>query len=245
MQTLGQGMGMGGNKNMTPKVLVGCPTSFHKDYCLGKYIEGLKKLTYKNKEILLIDNSKTDEYCELIKSQDIPAEKGPWFEGAIQRIITSRNILRKKVLDEDYDYFLSLEQDVIPPEDIIQRMLKHEKPVVSGVYFVHNKNNKGEIKLIPLAYKLIEESTLTIEPLKEKEIWEEPGLHPIVSAGLGCVLIHRSVLENIEFRSENQVFDDRFFFLDCHNKKIPAFCDTTIKCKHLIDRPIKWDQIKK
>ena len=37
-----------------PKVLVGCPTSFHKDYCLKEYVVGLNKLTYKNKDILLI-----------------------------------------------------------------------------------------------------------------------------------------------------------------------------------------------
>jgi GT2 family glycosyltransferase len=241
MQTLNQKQ----NLEKYPKVLVGCPTSYHKDYCLREYAIGLKKLTYPKKEILIVENSKKDEYFNLIKTYDLSVIKGPWFEGAIQRIITSRNLIRKKVLDEGYDYFLSLEQDVIPPEDIIQKMLRHGKEVVTGVYFANNKMPDGSIKLIPLVYKLIDPELQSMRPLEKEELWDDPGLYPVVSAGLGCVLIHRSVLEQIEFRSENQNFDDRFFFIDCFNKKIEVFADTTIKCKHLISRTIGWNEIKK
>ena len=52
-----------------------------------------------------------------------------------------------KINLEDYDYFLSLEQDVIPPKDIIEQMLKSEKKIITGVYFNHNDIG-GEIKLI-------------------------------------------------------------------------------------------------
>ncbi|MAG77793.1 hypothetical protein CL616_00335 [archaeon] len=233
------------NMEKYPKILVGCPTSFHKDYCLKEYIQGLKGLTYPYKDILIVENSKNDDYLSLIKNFEIPVIKGQWFDGAIERIITSRNILRKKVLDEGYDYFLSLEQDVIPPKDIIERMLQHRKKVISGIYFANNKFEDGKVRLIPLAYKLINKETQTMRPLEANELWDNPGLYPIVSAGLGCVLIHRSVLEQIEFRSENQNFDDRFFFIDCYDKEIEIFCDTTIKCKHMINRPIPWAEIKK
>ena len=236
---------MGRDKKMRPKILVGCPTSHHKDYCLTEYMAGLKKLTYPNKKILIVENSKNDEYFNLIKTFDISVVKGPWFEGAVDRIIASRNILRKEVLEGDYEYFLSLEQDVIPPADLIERMLQHGKKLITGVYFANNRFEDGTIKLIPLVYKLKDPESLTMYPLEEEELWNDPGLYPVVSAGLGCLLIHRDILKEIEFRSENKHFDDRFFFVDCHAKKIEAFCDTTIKCKHLIDRPIPWSQIKK
>ncbi len=228
-----------------PKILVGCPTSFHKEYCLEKYYEGIKNLSYKNYDILLVDNSKDNNYFNKIKKIGLPVTKGPWFDGALDRIIKSRNILRRKVLDEGYDYFLSLEQDIIPPKDILERMLKHKKDIITGVYFIRNKNNWGQIGLIPLVYKLIDKKNLTMIPLSSSEL-ESNQLLEVISAGLGCVLIHRNVLEKIKFRYENKVFDDRFFFLDCYNKGIKVFCDPSIKCKHFIlNRPYSWNQIKK
>jgi len=230
---------------MLPKVLVGCPTSFHKEYCLDKYVDCVKSLTYKNFEILLVDNSKDDVYFERIKKYGVPVIKGPWFEGAMDRIITSRNILRQKVLDEGYDYFFSLEQDVVPPADVLERMLKADKKLVTGVYFAHNTMPDGSTPLIPLVYKLIDEKTLTMAPIDKQE-FDSNKLIEVVSAGLGCVLIHKDVLKEVKFRYENKVFDDRFFFIDCYNKNFKVFCDTSIKCKHyILNRPYPWKVIKK
>ena len=223
------------------KVLIGCPTSFHKEYCLNEYSEAVKELKH---DVLLIDNSPNDEYLEKIKKLGLNVIKGKYFEGALDRIISSRNLLRKYVLENDYDYFFSLEQDVIPPLDIIERLLKHNKKVITGVYFAHNKFPDGKTELMPLVYKLVEKRDM--RPLNQEELWENQGLMQVVSCGLGCVLIHRSVLEQVRFRYERDVFDDRFFCVDLFDKKIPIYCDTRIKCKHLIlNRPYPWSKIKK
>ncbi|MEK6856861.1 MAG: glycosyltransferase family A protein [Nanoarchaeota archaeon] len=232
---------------MQPRILVGCPTSFHKEYALKQYAESIKSLTYKNHETLLVDNSEGNDYLEKIKSLEIPAIKGPYFESARDRIVASRNILRQKVLDENYDYLFSLEQDVIPPADILEKLIKHNKKIVSAVYFANN-SIPGETlsKLIPLVYVLEDEKTLSMRPLNEEELWKNPGLMKVVSAGLGCVLIHRDILKEIQFRYDLNSFDDRWFFLDVYNKKIPIYADTSIKCKHLIyNRPYPWSKIKK
>ncbi|MBM3199757.1 hypothetical protein FJZ53_02380 [Candidatus Woesearchaeota archaeon] len=229
----------------TPKILVGCPTSFHKEYCLDKYAEGIKALTYKNFDVLLVDNSKDNTYFEKIKKTGLPVIKGPWFEGAMDRIITSRNILRQKALDKGYDYFFSLEQDVVTPPDVLERMIKHKKKIVTGVYFAHNTMPDGSAPLIPLVYKMVDEKTLAMAPINEEE-FNSNKLIEVVSAGLGCVLIHRDILKEVTFRYENKVFDDRFFFIDCYRKGFKVFCDTSVKCKHFIlNRPYPWSVIKK
>jgi|SRR3989344_7460285 len=225
------------------KILIGCPTADYKEYCLKEYAEAIKSLTYPSYDILLVDNSKGNTYLKEIQKLSLPVMKGPWFKGALQRIITSRNLLREHVLKNEYDYFLSLEQDVIPPKDIIENLLSHKKKVISAIYFTHNVI-EGKRVLIPLAYKLLNQD-LSMRPLNENELFTNPGLMQIVSAGLGCVLIHKDVLKKISFSYENDVFDDRFFFKDCYDSKQEVFCDTTIKCKHLINRPIPWSQIKK
>ncbi len=230
-----------------PKILVGCPTSFHKEYALEQYVKTIKSLTYPNFDILLVDNSKDNSYFKKIKSFKIPVIKGPYFESARDRIVASRNILREKAIKENYDYFFSLEQDVLPPSDIIEKLLKHNKKLITAVYFAHNvMPDQVSRELMPLVYKLVDKKDLSMRPLNESELWQQQGLTEVVSAGLGCLLIHKDILEKIKFRYEKNTFDDRWFFIDCYNLKIKSFADTSIKCKHLIlNRPYPWSKIQK
>ena len=230
-----------------PKILVGCPTSFHKEYALEQYAKAVKSLTYKNFDILLVDNSKDNIYFEKIKKLNLPVIKGPYFESARDRIVASRNILREKVLKENYDYFFSLEQDVLPSSNILEKLLQHNKKLITAVYFAHNVIPDNQTReLIPLVYKLTDEKTLSMRSLNEVELWEKQGLMEVISAGLGCVLIHKDILEKIKFRYDKNTFDDRWFFIDCYNKKIKVFADASVKCKHLIfNRPYPWSKIKK
>ena len=131
-----------------PKILVGCPTSFHKEYALKEYAEAVKSLDYDNYDVLLVDNSPDNVYYNKVQKHGLNVIKGPYFEGAIQRIVTSRNVLREYVLENNYDYLLSLEQDVIPDKDVLKKLISHNKEVVSGIYFVHNIINNKRL-LIP------------------------------------------------------------------------------------------------
>ena len=227
---------------MLPRILVGCPTSFHKRYCLDEYARGVKSLTYDKFDILLVDNSKDDLYFKDIKNAGLPAVKGSFSESARQRIVDSRNILRQKVIDENYDYFLSLEQDVIPMPDLIQKLLKHEKDIVSGVYFAYQKNNGINLGLKPVLWKKSGKDKLDIMP--EKEVLG-PRLIEIGACGLGCALIHKDVLKKVKFRfsREYEGFDDMWFCYDSFNSGFKIYADTSAKCKHLIIG-WSWEGIK-
>ena len=230
-----------------PKVLVGCPTSFHKEYALKQYSDAVKNLDYDNYDVLLVDNSLDSNYFNKIKEQGLNIIKGPYFESAIQRIITSRNLLKKYALDNNYDYLFSLEQDVIPDKDALNKLISHNKEVVSGIYFVHNIINNKRI-LIPQVFIELPTKTNNLPDMRwlTEEEFNSNKLIKIISCGLGCVLIHCNILKEIEFRSENNVFDDRFFGIDLYKKNIPMHCDTNVKCKHLIlNRPFPWNTIKK
>ncbi|MEW6063538.1 MAG: hypothetical protein AB1571_04180, partial [Nanoarchaeota archaeon] len=220
------------------KVLVGCPVSNHKSYCFEQYADAVKNLSYKNYDILLVDNSKTEHYFNFIKGK-MNAVRGKYFEGAKERIVYSRNILRQKVLDEDYDYFLSLEQDVIPPVDVIERLLKHKKKIISGVYFV-----SFEEHLAPVLYKRVkgdEVRYLTFEEVKDDELIE------VDACGLGCILIHKDVLKKVKFRYDKtkEPFDDIWFCIDAAKNGFKLYCDTSVKCMHMIGGRWGWNDIKK
>jgi len=254
---------------MNPKVLVGCPTSEHKEYCLDNYLDGIKNLTYENFDFMLVDNSESDVYFNTLKEKGVNVVRDKYYELARERVAKSRNILRKKVLDEGYDYFLSLEQDVVPPKDIIERLLKHKKEIISGIYYNYfqSKYPRGIKPLLwrtatqkefreilgskdsmfaAVKKRILDNKINDCSKIRARftcEELEEPRLIEIFMAGLGCVLIHRSVLEKIEFKGskEREAFDDVLFFEDARKLSYKLYADTSIKCKHFI---MRWDNIK-
>ncbi len=227
---------------MPPKVLLGCPVSSLKSYALERYLKGVKALTYKNFDMLLVDNSKDDAYFNKIKKLGLLVVKGPYSKSARQRIIDSRNILRQKVLDESYDYFFSLEQDVVPPEDVIQKLLSHNKEIVTGVYFSYQTNN-GVTLLVPLLWQRVAKDEVRF--MLEREVLE-PKLIEVGACGVGCILIHRKVLESVKFRfdKKDKGFDDMWFCKDASSLGFKIFADTSVKCKHLI-KGWSWEGVKK
>ncbi len=233
---------------MAKKVLVGCPTSGHKAYCLDEYAKAIKNLTYGNFDALIVDNSETEDYINKIISIGLNAKKIDYCESARDRIINARNLIRTAVLDDGYDYFLSLEQDVIPPKDVIERLLNHEKDIVSGVYFkdfVFRNSTGGIIKkeILPLAYKSIGKDMM--KQLNFKDV-QGDGLMQVDACGLGCILISKKVLEIIKFRyvKDKKPFDDIWFCRDSKEKGFDIYLDKSVKCKHLIEG-MNWNKIKK
>lgn len=237
MQTPDKGASdMGQDKKM--RVLVGCPTSDHKAYCLKEYADAIKSLTYKDYDILIVDNSKSQAYSKKMKSLGLNVIKDKWQENARERIVNSRNTIRGEVL-KNYDYFLSLEQDVIPPKNIIEKMLEHKKPIITGLYFTY----KGEEKTItPLLWA---REKGEIRSMTEDEAMQDQVVE-VEAAGLGCMLIAKEVLGKVRFRyeKESNSFDDMWFCNDAKDNGYKIIADTSIRCKHLIDK-WSWQGIKK
>ena len=226
------------------KVLVGCPTSDYKSYCLKEYAEAVKSLTYKNYDILLADNSKDNKYCKELDKYKLSYIKCDYHESARERIVNSRNKLREYALKNNYDYFLSLEQDVLPPKDIIERLLKWNKKAITGVYFAVNYY-QGKHQLLPLIWVDFDNKSKKMFYLRDERLWNS-DLIEISACGVGCILIHRSILEKTKFRydkNNSEGFDDVWFCKDLRESNIKIYCDTSIKCKHAI-KDWSWKGIK-
>jgi len=242
---------------VTPKILVGCPTSDHKEYCIEPYIHRLVHLTYPTYDILIVDNSENDSYVQRIKEtlkkftkhRNITWDvvKDDHLPHVKDRIVHSRNLIREKALKEGYDYFFSLEQDVIPPPDVIERLLSHDKKVITGIYFkeaamLNTTTRRKEIVPLPIIYKDVEhKEELAYIDLDELE---NNKLLKIVGCGVGCLLIAKDVLKKITFRYDKRfpAFDDMYFCSDLEQQHIPLYADTTIICRHL-HKQTDWEKI--
>lgn len=214
------------------RVLVGCPTYEGKRYCLRKYIAGLKALTYPSKDILLIDNSPTSQFSQEIAQLEIPVIRaGCELRTPRDRIIHCRNILRKKVIEEGYDYFLSLEADVVPPSDVIEKLLAQNKDIVSAVVWYYSEYQGKRIPA-PLLWDFDPQGDENNMVYVAKEEIQKQQLKEIKACSLSCCLIHRSVLEKITFRYLGESYDDVMFCIDARKSGYTIYVDTTAECTH-------------
>ncbi len=219
-----------------PKVLVGAPVADAYEYCLEEFLKGINAIDYTNYDILLVDNSKTDDYYKKLLSLNLNAHRIDYKESARDRMVASRNVLRKYALDNGYDYLLSLDADIVLNKDTLTKLLTHKKDIISAIYFRELTNKQGQTKIFPLVLESDEENHSKIRPI---EIIPK-RLAKIAMCGLGRVLISRNVLKHVEFRYDKG-FDDEAFCIDASAKGFDIHADTSIICRHLfLKRPWQW-----
>lgn len=127
-----------------PRVLVACPNHIIKEYAFRKWIDNVKNLTYANYDIFVVDNSPSHELFE--KYKEVPIVKLP-VEGiedlAVTRMNRSYELIRKQVLDNDYQYLMVIESDVIPQKDVIEILMSYKGDWISHAYPA--RNGKDEL----------------------------------------------------------------------------------------------------
>lgn len=230
-----------------PRILVGCPTHEVKRYALAEYLKSVRGMRYPNVDIVIVDNSPTPDYAREIEVHAREWEKEhpghtfrvihhPSAHARVRgRIVESRNTIRDIVLNEKYDYFFSLEQDIILPENALEKLLAHQKNVCAGVY-VNPVTLGGKRRIMPVVCVHGNEE----QRAKGQAVWMNfPFLFParlteVACAGLGAMLIHRSVLEKIPFRfdEKHEAFDDVHFCLDVQKMGERVHMDTGLLCGH-------------
>jgi len=117
------------------KVLVAAPLCEWYDYCWDEFLNRVKELTYENYDLFFTENSSTNNFFGKVKAQGFDVIKTEHLHRIRDMVTRDHNIIRDKVLDGGYDYLLILDQDVIPPRDVIEKLMKHDKDIISGLYF--------------------------------------------------------------------------------------------------------------
>ncbi|MBI4044502.1 MAG: hypothetical protein HY392_02240 [Candidatus Diapherotrites archaeon] len=230
-------------EEISPRILVGSPVTSLKKYCLADYLKGLKSLTYENKEFFVVDDSPNDQsVSEAFKAEGISCMRVPFNENIAQMLADSRNVLRQKALDDDFDFFLQIEQDVIPPADVIEHLLSNGKKIVSAAFF-NFSHQQDTSMILPNHFSLInpaDKHTSITRRLAFEDLWPS-RLIKIFLTGIGCILIHKSVLKEIKFRVDPNLnaYDDVHFCRDANEKRFEIFLDSRVMCLHL-NRP--WSE---
>jgi len=220
-----------------PKVLIAAPQHESKKYCWQQWKERVKDLTYLNYDVFLADNSEDNSFYKEIKKEGFDAvHVAGDVKSVLERTTIAHETCRLYALDHNYDYLLHLETDVIPPYDVIERLLWNNKKVVSGVYDIfHGKSRKAMIQISEKLDRSVH-SYRTVPFIEHEEpLFFDGTTKQVYHAGLGCTLIRKSILEKIPFRFEKKsIFHaDTWFANDCFLRDVSVFVDTSITCKHL------------
>ena len=245
----------------SPKILVASPLYDKMEYCFDKFIEAVLNIDYDNFQILIIDNSRSNDFIDKIsykyKGDNITFIKDNTTEEKNKlRLISSRNKIIDFALKGNYEYILMLDSDVIIPKNILIKLLSSNKEIISGIYF-NQFIIDGKPKWRPVVYCHISPEEYDIirqkvkfppivkshEDLRRHLTIEEANSNKIFRVKIpsaGCMLIKKTVFEKIRYGlldlPENiRTADDIYFCFKAHESGHEIFCDTSIKCDHLVE----------
>lgn len=230
-----------------PKVLVGITVFDGKEYIWDKFYENLKKLDYPNYDIMVVDNSASKKFYKKLLKQGVPITHIKRAETSREALADAQNVIRDKVLSEDYDYLLFVESDLLPPRDIIQRLMRHNQLSVGVMYYIGYHYNPREPPR-PCLFGLDRraDGSLGTKNLPPQEGWAffGHGLVKIHGCGFGTTLIKRVLLEKYKFwhSLEKPIkHSDVLWYMNLHNDGYSAYVDTDIVVPH---HNSDWNKIK-
>lgn len=135
---------------------------------------------------------------------------------------------RKAFLAGDYDAMLTVEADMIVPEDALQKLAAVDADVAYGLYcWRHGR---------PLWNPYIGETnrSIALDPETARDAWGK--VIECRGVGLGCTLIHRHVLEALIFRGGSSTYScDWYFAIDLLAEEFVQKAHLGVVCGHIAD----------
>jgi hypothetical protein len=227
-----------------PKILITAPTSKAKNYAFKEWITNIRNFTYPNTEVVVFDNTNDNgENADLLNKEfkRLFGHNNGFkaihtnidSDSIIERMCKSHNECIEYAKNNKFRKVLHLETDIIPPLDVIERLLFHNKQVVGALYYRDEGIDRR--LMIQKTIKYSEYSFANINMEQHEDISFIDGkLKKVGHVGLGCVLIDINIFQNISFRFEKGVdlHPDCFFAEDCLRYNIPIYADTSLICQH-------------
>jgi hypothetical protein len=143
-------------------------------------------------------------------------------------VYDARNGAAKYFLTSDCDALLFLDSDMMPPADMLIKLVEHDKPVVSALAFKRVPDYE------PCIFKVINETEAVVYHDYPK------GLIEVAGVGMACCLIKKEVFERVPspWFMPGKLGEDLAFCKRVKEAGIPIYCDTELVCGHVTSIPI-------
>lgn len=140
--------------------------------------------------------------------------------------------------DENWDYLLHLQQDMIMPEGLLDRVGEYTDPVVGIHYFGRVMQHQQAV-----AGTVTDDGFERLSDEEAERMLDHPGLYPVGAVGLGCTAIRRDVFEQwnpdlypwFQVPNANNLGwgEDVWFCYKAREQGWPVLLDTTLVAGHL------------
>ena len=166
-------------------------------------------------------------------------------------VASARNKIAKATIERGVDYVLMVDNDVVLPKDALLNLLETEqnfsfrRNMVVG-YYPSRSANSANTNGLTTAFKFGGEDYAVDDAYTGEELktLKDSGniRVQIRGSGLGCALIHRSVLEKMKYPwfkwvlydNETQLSEDLYFCEKFKEICTPIFVYTRVSCGHMM-----------
>jgi hypothetical protein len=143
----------------------------------------------------------------------------------------ARNVIAEQALKNDCTHVLFIDDDMAFRADYLNRLLKHDKDIVSGLYLTRVYPHQ------PLVFDMADDQGKCLFAYLDEDT---PDLMPVVAAGFGFCLIKTDVFRKMEKPwvrlgelDPQEWSDDIGFFNRARAVGYQPYCDTTVQCGHI------------
>ena len=233
----------------SPSVLIFTITYEGKEYCRKDFVANALQFTYPNFKHIIIDNSTSGNYYYKLSKElagtNIEVFRTERGNNSREALARAQNFARRYAKEHKFDYLLSLECDIFPPLDCVERLIAHNVPVVTGLYLIGTADMKVNVPCITLPVYHASINGWGTRLLKPEEYSEysNKGLKQVQAGGFGICLIKNEVWTKTIFYYDPRFesHSDVYFFNECKDSKIDVFVDTDMFCEH---RRSNWLDVK-
>ena len=175
------------------------------------------------------------EYCDAI--YDYPDNVEYQFStGTVGQVFTAlaRETLAEYAVDNGFDYLFMIDDDMIVPIDIFEKLVRHDVDIVAGLAFTRNAPHKPVLYNLEKGYDPVTKSEFYIN--HSVPYYPKDQLVQCDAVGFGAVLIKCHVLKGMPkkwFMTTSGAGEDIHF---CHHAGEHGFkvhMDTSCKLGHL------------
>lgn len=121
------------------------------------------------------------------------------------QVYEARNLAVKTAIEENYDYLVFIDDDMIVPDNFIQRVKEEDKDIFCALSV--DRKGENQVKVFKQVTYIDKQITFRYEHIKNEELGT--GVVEIGATGMACTAIKREVFKNIYDKCLGMAFEFR------------------------------------